>query len=435
MTPPEGRQPFWRLARRPDVVVIGAGIVGLASAYELAQRKLRVCVLDAAEPGAGQSSRNWGFVRQQGRAIEELPIMIEACRMWRELPGRLGADLEWVQGGNLRLTDQPERAEDYHRWIDVARSCGLDSRVVTDEEVALIVPGFRARFALAIFTPSDGQVNPARAVAAYSGALAPEQVDVFSGCPARAIVTSGGAVTGVQTDDWFVPASNVVLAAGVGSGALLRELGLHMPVQLVGQTVALTEKEPWLTDACVWTGRVGFRQTASGQVLLSAGGRGQVVADPGALRSLLAPRQLRQALPMYWKNREYLQVRPREALATIARRGGNHYHLGGHVRYEDVEEALAAMAECIPGRERRAVTAWAGTIDGTPDALPVIDTVGPGAGVVVATGMSGHGFGIAPAVGRIVADLVVTGKSHHELHPFRLARFAEGTAKPPHHLL
>ncbi|MDA8312291.1 MAG: FAD-binding oxidoreductase [Actinomycetota bacterium] len=434
MTPPEGPHALSPPARRPDVVVIGAGIVGLASAYELARRKLSVCVLDAVEPGAGQSSRNWGFVRQQGRAIEELPIMIEASRTWRELPGRLGADLEWVQGGNLRLTDDPERVEDYHRWIDVARSCGLDSRVVTDDDVAKIVPGFWARFGLAIFTPSDGQVNPAKAVAAYSRALGTEQVEVFSGCPARAIVTSGGAVAGVQTDDWFVAASNVVLTAGAGSGALLRKLGLHMPVQLVNQTVALTEKVPWLTDACVWTGRVGFRQTASGQVLISAGGRGEVVVDPGALRSLLVPRQLRQALPMYWKNREYLQVRPREALARIARRDNDH-HLGGSVRYEDVEEALAAMAECLPGRTWRAATAWAGTIDGTPDALPVIDKVGPGDGVVVATGMSGHGFGIAPAVGRIVADLVVTGKSHHELQPFRLARFAEGTAKPPHHLL
>jgi len=227
VTPPEGRQPLRRLARRPDVVVIGAGIVGLASAYELARRKMSVCVLDAAEPGAGQSSRNWGFVRQQGRAIEELPIMIEAGRMWRELPGHLGADLEWVQGGNLRLTDQPERAEDYHRWIDVARSYGLDSRVVKDEEIAEIVPGFRARFALAIFTPSDGQVNPAKAVAAYSDALAAEKVDVFPGCPAREIVTSGGTVAGVQTDDWFVAASNVVVAAGASSGALLRKLGLH----------------------------------------------------------------------------------------------------------------------------------------------------------------------------------------------------------------
>lgn len=423
-----------RLARRPDVVVVGAGIVGLAAAYELAARKLRVCLLDGAEPGAGQSSRNWGFVRQQGRAAEELPIMIEANRMWRELPGRLGADLEWVQGGNLRLTDQPERAEEYHRWIAMARSFGLDSRAATADDVARLVPGFTARYALAIFTPSDGQVNPVKAVAGYAAALAPAQVEVVPGLRAREIVTAGGAVAGVRTDDGFIAASTVVLAAGAGSSRLLRQLGCPVPVHFVAQTVALTEPVPKLTDACVWTGRVGFRQTAGGQVLVSAGGRGEVVADPASLGSMLSPRQLRHAVPMYWKNREYLRIRPRQVLAAAGTRTDGD-HLGGAVRYDDVDEALRAMAEYLPDRPLRPVTAWAGTIDATPDALPVVDTVGPGGGVIVATAMSGHGFGLAPAVGRIVADLATTGSSHHDLRPFRLRRFLDGAAKAPQHLL
>ena len=423
-----------RLWRRPDVVVVGAGIVGLASAYELAERGLSVCVLEAAEPGAGQSSRNWGFIRQQGRAVEELPVMMEANRMWQELPGRLGADLEWVQGGNLRLTDQPERAEEYLGWIETATGYGLDSRVATAREVSEIVPGFAGSYELAIFTPSDGQVNPVKAVAAYVTALPASQVEMYSGCRAREIVTSGGAVAGLQTDAGFFAASAVVLAAGAGSGALLRRLGYHVPVHLVAQTVSLTEKMPRLTDACVWTGRVGFRQTASGQVLVSAGGRGEMVIDPSALGVLVSPRQLRQALPMYWKNREYLKIRPRAALGGLATAVGRD-HLDGPVRHAAIAEALMAMGEYFPGRTWRTVTAWGGTIDGTPDALPLLDSVGPGGNVVVATGMSGHGFGVAPAVGRIVADLVTTGKSSHNLSPFRLGRFADGTAKPPQHLL
>jgi glycine/D-amino acid oxidase-like deaminating enzyme len=79
--------------------------------------------------------------------------------------------------------------------------------------------------------------------------------------------------------------------------------------------------------------------------------------------------------------------------------------------------------------------AWAGTIDGTPDALPVIDAVDQVSGLVVATGMSGHGFGIAPAVGKIVADLVTCGSSSHDLNPFRLRRFRDGAAKAAQHLL
>lgn len=421
-------------SRRADVVVIGAGIVGLASAYELASRKLKVYVLEGGEPGIGQSTRNWGFVRQQGRAVEELPIMIEANGMWQELPGRLGADLEWVQGGNLRLTDQPERADDYLRWIETARALGLDSRVVTADEVARIVPGFTGQFALAIFTPSDGQANPGKVIGSYLRAFESEGGEVYTGSPAREVVTAGGRVVGVRTHDGFIASSSVVVAAGTGSGALLRKLGCQVPVHFVSQTVALTEPVPRLTDACVWTGQVGFRQTANGQVLLSSGGRGEVVLDTASLGSLLSLRQLRQAVPMYWKNREYLQIRPRAVLSTVGSTRRSSY-LDGEVRYDHVEGALATMAAYFPGRQWRPISAWAGTIDGTPDALPILDVVGPGGGVIVATGMSGHGFGIAPAVGRIVADLVTAGHSHHDLWPFRLRRFVEGAANPPQHLL
>lgn len=415
-------------------MVIGAGIIGLASAYELASRKLSVCVVDGAEPGSGQSSRNWGFIRQQGRAVEELPIMIDANRMWLELPERIGADLEWLQGGNLRLTDRPEREDDYRRWIEAARSFGLESRIASPREVAQIVPGFAGRYLLAIFTPSDGQVNPVRAVAGYVAALASQGVDVFAGYRVREVVTAGGHVAGVRTNNGFIAASTVVLAAGTGSSALLRKLGHEVPVHFVSQTVALTEKVPRLTDACVWTGQVGFRQTSAGQVVLSSGGRGDVMVDAASLGSLVSPQQLRQAIPMYWYNREYLRIRPRELLATL-RAGKKAWLLDGEVRYDDVERSLGTMAEYFPSREWRAVMAWAGMIDGTPDALPILDTVGPSNSVVVATGMSGHGFGIAPAIGRIVADLVTTGSTHHDLQPFRLRRFVEGAAKTPSHLL
>lgn len=426
-------QAIRRLARRPDVVVVGAGIVGLAAAYELAARRLRVCVLDGAEPGAGQSSRNWGFIRQHGRTEEELPVMIEANGMWQELPGRLGADIEWVQGGNLRLTDQPQRAEEYRRWIDLARSYGLDSRVATPAEVTALVPGFTARYELAIFTPSDGQANPVKAVGAYTRALGHLQVDIHTGRRAQRIVTAADTVVGVATDGGFVAAPTVVLAAGTGTGALLRQLGHPVPVHFVDQTVALTEPMPKLTDACVWTGRVGFRQTANGQVLVSSGGLGDLVIDTASLGALLSPRQLRQAIPMYWKNRDYLRIRPRQLVGSFGPRRRDH--LDGEVRYDDVAQALNAMAEHFPALRWQPATAWAGTIDGTPDALPILDTVGPGGGVVVASGMSGHGFGLAPAVGRIVADLITTGTSHHDLRPFRLRRFVDGTLKPPQHLL
>lgn len=429
-----GRLGSDRLPQRADVVVVGGGIVGLAAAYELAELGMKVCLLDRSEAGAAQSSRNWGFIRQQGRSVEELPLMIEASRMWRELEKRLGCDMDWVQGGNLRLTDNPDRAADYQRWIETARSFGLDSKVADADEVRAILPGFTGRYEMAIFTPSDGQVNPVKAVAGYVNALRALGVEICENYRTTAIVTAAGQVVGVMTEDGFIGTSNVVVAAGAGSKALLRGVGLEVPFHFVGQTVALTTAVPKLTDACVWTGEIGFRQTRSGGIVLSSGGRGDVKVDIDSLASLVSPRQMSQALPMYWKNREYLRIRPRAVIGSLrSRRNGGVFQ--DVARYSDVAHSVETLSRYFPQIRCDVSMAWAGTIDGTPDALPVIDEVGQPSGLVVATGMSGHGFGIAPVVGKIVADLVTSGSSSHDLSPFRLRRFRDGAARAPQHLL
>jgi glycine/D-amino acid oxidase-like deaminating enzyme len=334
----------------------------------------------------------------------------------------------------LRLTDSPDRAEDYHRWIDLARSYGLDSRVALAEEVQQIMPGFAGRYLMAIFTPSDGQVNPVKAVAAYVGALRGLDVEVRQDYRATAIVTAAKQVVGVQTDDGFIATSTVVLAAGAGSKTLLRSVGLEVPIHFVGQTVALTTAVPKLTNACVWTGEIGFRQARSGGIVLSSGGLGDVKVDIDSLASLLSPRQFSQAFPMYWKNREYLRIRPRELIGALTSRtkDGSFKDVA---RYSDVAHAHETLSRYFPELRCSLSMAWAGTIDGTPDALPVLDAVDQLSGLVVATGMSGHGFGIAPAVGKIVADLVTGGSSKFDLRPFRLRRFRDGGSRAPQHLL
>lgn len=420
--------------RRVDAVVIGGGIIGLAAAYDMAGRGLKVCLLDRSDAGSAQSTRSWGFIRQQGRSVEELPLMVEANQMWRDLEARLGCDMEWVQGGNLRLTDSPDRAEDYRHWIELAGGFGLDSRVAEPEEVQRILPGFRGRYLTAIFTPSDGQVNPVKAVAGYVRAMRDLGVEILGHCRVKSVVTAGNQVTGVLTEDGFIGARYVVLAAGVGSKALLRGVGLELPLHFVGQTVALTDPVPRLTDACVWTGEIGFRQARSGGIVLSSGGRGDVKLDLQSVTSLMSPHLLSQAVPMYWKNREYLRVRPRQVVGALRTRKTSGM-LESDPSYSDVAHAVDVLARYFPALECEIALAWAGTIDGTPDALPVIEAVGEPAGLVVATGMSGHGFGIAPSVGKVIADLVTGTSVSHDLRPFRLRRFRDGDAKAPQHLL
>ena len=98
------------LPERCDAVVVGGGVLGLSSAYELARRNLSVVLIESGRVGARQSGRNLGFVRQQGRALAELPMMMTANQRWRGLGDELGSDVEWQMGGNLRLTNDPKLA-------------------------------------------------------------------------------------------------------------------------------------------------------------------------------------------------------------------------------------------------------------------------------------------------------------------------------------
>src|SRR5258708_8299181 len=123
------------LPERCDAVVVGGGVLGLASAYELACRNLSVVVVEGGRVGGWQSGRNLGFVRQQGRALAELPMMMAASRRWRGLGGELGSDVEWRSGGHLRLTNDPSLAGRYERWGAAAASLGLANPVVISVDV------------------------------------------------------------------------------------------------------------------------------------------------------------------------------------------------------------------------------------------------------------------------------------------------------------
>jgi glycine/D-amino acid oxidase-like deaminating enzyme len=112
-----------------DVVIVGAGIVGCATAYYLARRGVRAVVVDRGTLAGEQSRKNWGFVRQQGRDPLELPLVMEANRIWQTLERDLGADLEWVQRGNLALAADDSRMARFEGWLSVARQFGVETRL------------------------------------------------------------------------------------------------------------------------------------------------------------------------------------------------------------------------------------------------------------------------------------------------------------------
>src|SRR5688572_23762589 len=157
--------------RRPlattEVVVIGGGIVGVSTALALARRGVPVTLCEKGALGAEQSSRNWGWVRNMGRDPRELPLMIEAMRIWAEAEGRRGGT-GFCRSGILYLCRDERELAARARWLRHARDFQLDTRLIGADEVARVLPGSSQRWKGALYTPSDGRAEPQKAVPVFA---------------------------------------------------------------------------------------------------------------------------------------------------------------------------------------------------------------------------------------------------------------------------
>jgi glycine/D-amino acid oxidase-like deaminating enzyme len=429
------------MERESDVVVVGAGIVGCAAAYFLARRGARVCVVERGSVPGEQSRKNWGFVRQQGRDPAEMPLVIEANRLWRGLERELDADLEWTQGGNLALAADESRMARLEAWLPVAREFGLDTRLLRASELAAVVPGLGGTWAGGMHTPGDGHADPEKATDAFARAAVAHGARLHLGCAVQAVTTAAGAVRGVVTERGEVRAPAVVCAAGAWSTRLARTLGLDLPQRWVRGTVARTTPAPPVTACAVWGPGVAFRQRRDGAFTIAAGG---ALDHDVTLDSL---RQVRFFLPNYWKNKTLFRFhvgRPLVAsLAAVlpgsaARRRPLVWDRGLEPppNPAKVRRSLAELQRVLPALPPLGIARqWAGYIDAAPDLVPVLGEVSQLRGFVLATGFSGHGFALGPVAGRLVSELVLDGKPSLDLAAFRFSRFAERAIGTPRNVL
>lgn len=424
-----------------DVVVIGGGIVGCSAAYYLAKRGLSVTLLERGDVAIEQSGRNWGFVRQQGRHPYELPLMIEGNAIWQNLESELEADIEWFQGGNLGLAVDEERLARFEEWQGLAREHGLDTRILAPGQVRELIPLMRGQWAGAMYTPSDGHADPTKATRALARAAVRAGATIRTNCAVEEILLAGGRVTGVHTEVDEIQSNHIVCAAGAWSTRLARSVGLRLPQRSVRATVQLTSPAPKLTESGVWADGVSFRQRRDGRLVVAGGGG----ADYDVTLELF--RHARQFLPSYWKNRSLFRFHVGRPLLrdVVAGLPGTDRHAHPYSFRNAVEPppnrtkarlALERFRELFPSLGSiETEQTWAGYIDATPDAVPVIDALDSPRGFIFATGFSGHGFALGPIAGRLVSELIVDGKPSLDIRGLRFSRFAENDLAEPRAVL
>ncbi|MGF6652325.1 glycine/D-amino acid oxidase-like deaminating enzyme [Paraburkholderia youngii] len=431
-------QPF---PSRADVVIAGAGIMGCAAAYYLARRGLSAVVLDKSRIAGQQSSRAWGFVRQQGREAAEVPLMMACIPLWQELERELNFDLEWRQGGCLYVATNDEDWTSFQQWLEVARQHGLDTRTLDRGQIDAVVTGMQGPALGGLYTPSDGQAEPRRAAAAFAARAAEAGALFFEGCGVVGVERAGGAIAGVVTERGTIRTSRLICAAGASSWRLLRTLGLELPQQAVRGTCMRTNPLPPITASTFWGHGLGIRQRANGAINLADDMQVDVDMTLGHFRAL------KWFLPELWTQREKFSFHLNGAcLRDLRERLPGGVPDAERVLYprdphpqpnpSHAPRALNKLRALFPAlRDAQVVEAWAGLIDVLPDGIPVIDAPPQVAGLTIATGFCGHGFAMGPIVGKLLAELNDGSNASLDLSAFRLQRFFDGTMKRPRSML
>lgn len=416
-----------------DVVVIGGGIIGTTTALELAERGLSVLLCEKGQIGGEQSSRNWGWVRMALRDPREIPLMAEALRAWDGMDERTGRATGFTRSGILfgARTDK-ERAE-YARWITHLAPHQIEARLIEGAELDGWLPGYAGPpFKGALLTPQDGRAEPQWAAPAIAEAARDRGATVMTNCAVRSLETEAGRVTGVMTERGRVRCDAVVLAGGAWSRLFCGNAGIDLPQLKVMNTVMRTTPVEGPT-AAMWTKGLGIRKRADGGYTVADGGADTVDLVPDSFR---LARQFFPALIAEWSSLRFRLSGRWSEEARLAR----HWTPDEVTPFEEcrildpepqeryLRSAWAAARRAFPVLEGAdIVQSWAGLIDVTPDAVPVISPVDALPGLVIATGFSGHGFGIGPGASKLAADLVTGGAPCVDPAAFRLSRFSDGS--------
>ena len=366
-----------------EVIIVGGGVIGCATAYYLAKAGTSVIVLEGSDHiGNGGSSRNGGGVRQSGRDPRELPLAMYGIRtLWPHLSEELETDCEYHQDGNLRLGKTEKHREILEGLADRARACGLDVRMIDGDEVRRINPHLSHEVTVASWCPTDGHANPLTTTLGFYKMARRLGARFITGEPVTELRTVKGKIRKVITPNNVYEGEQVLVAAGLHSREILGTVGIDVPMDGSLLEALVTEAEGPMFDQMLGTADADFygHQTKHGSFVFGGS----------------------SGLEPFYKDNGTPVTSSRTAPCIC--RGIMKY-------FPDLADA-------------KIVRTWAGWSDRSADGVPVLGAVDEIPGLYAACAFTGHGFGISPAVGDQLAKLIRTGSTDVDLSPLRYDRF------------
>ena len=377
-----------------DAVIIGAGIMGCATAHALAERGMTdVVVVERDQIGRGATADAAGGVRQQFSTETNIRLATESVRVWESFPERFGRDIGLRQQGYLFLLSDPAEEPVFRANLALQQSLGVPVRWVTPSEIAELNPHVVLDDIYGgTFCPEDGWCDTYGATIGFAQAARALGVEIVEEAPVTGIQVEGGRVQGVETAEGSITTPLVIITAGPQTRSVGEMAGVELPVDPYRRMSFITEPFPALPQSLPMT--IDF---ASG-LYFHPESHGFLFG----MANREEPSSFDKTVDDDWM------------LTTV--------------------EAL--VARCPAFEEASILRGWAGFYEVTPDDNPLFGWTGGPDGLAVAAGFSGHGFMQGPAIGRCMAELVLEGSPRGiDLAPFRPSRFAEGDLAQEHNVI
>lgn len=372
-------------AQASDVLIVGGGLMGAATAFFLRRRGVSVTVLERGLVGQQASGVNFGNVRRQARYLAQLPLANRAHGIWQRLPELIGEDIEFLPSGHIRVAYTQDQAGVLEKYARDAREYGLDLELVDGEAMRKRYPFLGPEVRAASLSPQDGHANPRLAAPAFARAAVRLGAQIAENTEVLEIAKRGNDFEASCADGRVFRAPTLLIASGAWGNRMSAAFGEPVPLTARGPQMGVTEPVPYRIGPSVGVATphlhetLYFRQIKRGNIIFGGCGRGPAYPD------------LRRAY-----------VLPEHTLTQFGQ--------------------LKRLAP--PVARLNIIRVWSGIEGYLEDNLPVMGPSAKVSGLYYAFGFSGHGFQLGPGVGDVMAELIATGATTTPIAPFGIGRFA-----------